>query len=92
MGPTQSPASRMFSAFERILGGRLRTVKYTGHKLNGDDLESSTPSVDMDRARFSRVEKKRSLALIGRRADPSLTSPTMDSFCVLSAGHHRLSQ
>ena len=60
MGPTHNLASRMFSAFIRILTGRFRIIKYTGHKLIGDDLKRGTSSVDIDRARLSWVEKKQS--------------------------------
>ena len=53
VGPTHNPASRMFSAFIRILAGRFRIIKYTGHKPIGDNLKRSTSSVDIDWARLS---------------------------------------
>ena len=49
-------------------------TRYTGHKLTGDELYNGTPSVEIDRARLSRLEKKRPLEQSGRNAEPSQMS------------------
>ena len=49
-------------------------TRYTGHKLTRDNLYSGTPSVDIDSARLSRLEKKQPLEQSGRNADPSQIS------------------
>ena len=37
LGPAHSPQKIMFSAFIRILAGRFKITKWTGHKPTGDD-------------------------------------------------------
>ena len=60
--------------FMRILAGRFKMTKYTGHKPTGDDLKTSTPSVHKERARLNGFEKKRPGAHSDFIADPSQTS------------------
>ncbi len=60
VGPYYRPQSRTFSAFILIDAGRLKIVRKTGHKLHVDDLNKGTPSVFIESAKFSFLEKKRS--------------------------------
>ena len=53
MGPNQRPQRIVFALLVWILGGRLLIVRYTGHRLSGDDLNMGTPSVDRESPKCS---------------------------------------
>ena len=50
-GPCHKPHKIIFSPLNRICGGRLCIIKYTGQRVDSVDLNIGIPSVEMPRAR-----------------------------------------
>ena len=73
-GPTQSPASSIFSAFILVFGGRLRMAKYTGHIDTAEERKRGTPSTDIASASVFSLEKNCPSADNSTNFAPSQTS------------------
>ena len=53
LGPNQRPQIIVFSFLKRMRGGRFSIVRYTGHRVAPDDLNTGTPLVERLNAKCS---------------------------------------